>query len=134
MPFWLNSILYSFSLCMQTIEVIPFIFRIAQNKDKKIRIFQFIFNVPVLWFCTILMKVFDLYWNTCICMSSFPNKRTVLWLFPQQLFVCIHFYRNVQVYKFERYYDKLQKKTNSISCMDMFIWSCQKDIQSFVYK
>lgn len=43
-------------------------------------------------------------------------------------------FRNVQVYKFERYYDKLQKKTKSISCMDMFIWSCQKDIQSFVYK
>lgn len=96
----------------------PIYIQYCPNKDNKI-IFQFIFYV--LWFCTILMKVFDLYRNTCICMSSVPNKRTVLWLFPQQLFVCIHFYRNVQVYKFERYYDKLQKKTKFISCMDMFI-------------
>lgn len=48
LPFWLNSILYSFSLCMQTIEVIPFIFRIAQIKIKNK-------NISIHFLCTLVL-------------------------------------------------------------------------------
>lgn len=122
MPFWLNSILYSFSLCMQKIEVIPFIF----SKDNKIRIFQFISMyfgfVPYWWkFLTCI----EIHVYAC---PHYPIKEQCCGYFHNSY---LYAYTFIEMYKCTNLNDIM---TNYRRKQNLFlVWTCLYEVAKRTY-